>query len=281
MVPGWVAERVGAEVWEGVGGGYTLSLKWRARLPDGTRVFVKAAAEDELTLRPLEREIVVYESVQRDFLPAVRDIHLEDGRALLVLEDLSQAHWPPPYPADVAPIFTAPDEVAATPAPPRLRRLPEGNDSRWARFTEEPSPLLALGLFGAEWLGAALPVLIQAESRVPLVGNGLVHFDVWADNMCFTARGAVLVDWAEARIGNPRIDVAFALLSLRVEGASTPPVADEPALAAFVTGVIAAEASSPSPAWAAPGSTLREDQRRDLQVALPWAADQLGLPPPA
>jgi hypothetical protein len=59
-----------------------------------------------------------------------------------------------------------------------------------------------------------------------------------------------------------------------------PPVADEPALAAFVTGVIAAEASSPAPKWASAGSTLREDQRRDLAIALPWVAEQLELLPP-
>ena len=115
---------------------------------------------------------------------------------------------------------------------------------------------------------------------MPLAGNRLVHYDIWADNMCFTERGAVLVDWAEARIGNPAIDLAFALLSLRLRGAVAPAVEGEAALAALVTGVVAGEASRPAPAWERPGSTLREDQRGDLQVALPWAAEQLGLPPP-
>jgi hypothetical protein len=280
MVPAWVAEHVSADEWEAVGGGYTRALKWRARLRDGTTVFVKAAEEDELVLRPLEREIIVYESVRGPFLPAVHDIQVEDGRALLVLEDLTEAHWPPPYPDDVAPLLAALDAVGAAPPPPQLRKLSEREESRWARFADDPGPLLELGLFSADWLALALPALVQAEARVPPGGEGLVHYDVWAENMCFTDRGAVLIDWAEARIGNPRIDAAFALLSLRVEGVTPPPVADQPALAAFVTGAIAAEVSSPSPAWASPGSTLREDQRRDLAVALPWVAEQLELPPP-
>jgi hypothetical protein len=44
--------------------------------------------------------------------------------------------------------------------------------------------------------------------------------------------------------------------------------------------VIAAEASSPAPKWASAGSTLREDQRRDLAIALPWVVEQLELLPP-
>ena len=32
--------------------------------------------------------------------------------------------------------------------------------------------------------------------------------------------------------------------------------------------------------WAAEGSTLRQDQLADLRVALPWVAEQLGLPSP-
>jgi hypothetical protein len=81
-----------------------------------------------------------------------------------------------------------------------------------------------------------------------------------------------------AHIGNPRIDLAFALLSLRVEGARTPSVDDEAALAAYVTGVVATEASLPPPGWAADGAQLRADQKSDLAIALPWVAEQIGCP---
>jgi Phosphotransferase enzyme family len=249
--------------WEPIEGGYTRARKWRVRLDDGTHAFAKEAPATE---------VAVYESVRGSFLPRVYEIRDD----VLLLEDLSDAHWPPPYPADTDALFAALEAVATTAPPPGLRRLQ--HVSSWEAIASEPQPLLALGLCSAGWLENALPALIDAEARVPLVGDGLVHYDVWAGNLCFLERGMVLVDWAEACIGNPRVDLAFALLSLRVESAVYPAVDDEPALAAFVTGAVAAEAVRPPPEWAQPGSTLREDQRNDLAVALPWVAQQLGRP---
>ena len=214
----------------------------------------------------------MYESIDGDFLPRVYEIR--DG--VVLLEDLSDAHWPPPYPVDVTPLFAALDVVASTPPPPGLPRLT--HVSRWEEVAADPKPLLALGLCSSEWLDGALPALVEAEARVPMSGDCLVHYDVWARNLCFAERGVVLVDWAMAHIGNPRIDVAFALLSLRVEEAHTPPVDDEAALAAYVTGVVATEASKPPPDWAAEGTNIREDQKSDLAVALPWVAQQIGCP---
>lgn len=214
----------------------------------------------------------MYESVHGDFLP-----HLVEARhGVLLLEDLSAAHWPPPYPGDVDALFAAFDQIAATSPPPQLRRLRDA--SAWEAIAAEPRPLLALGLCSAGWLERALPLLIEAEARVPRSGACLVHNDVWAGNLCFTERGVVLVDRAEAGIGNARIDLAFALLSLRVEGATMPRVEDEAALAAFVAGIVATEASAAPPDWAVDGVKLREDQKADLAVALPWVAQQIDCP---
>jgi Phosphotransferase enzyme family len=246
-----------------VEGGYTRARKWLVTLDDGTRVFAKEAPAIE---------IAVYESVTADFLPRVHDIR----EGILFLEDLSHAHWPPPYPDDVSPLFDTLDEVARTEPPTHLRRF--GGESLWERIATAPGPLLALDLCPADWLERALPLLIEAEARVPRSGSGLVHNDIWARNLCFAERGAVLVDWAQAEIGNPQIDVAFALLSLRVEGAPSPQVENEAGLAAFVTGIVATEASAPPPAWAVDGQQLREDQKSDLAVALPWVAEQIGCP---
>lgn len=246
-----------------VEGGYTRARKWRVTLEDGIRLFAKEAPASE---------IAVYEALDADFLPRVHDVR--DG--ILLLEDLSEAHWPPPYPDDTSALFGALEAVAATPPPPQLPRLTVG--SRWEAIAQEPRPLLALGLVPADWLDRALPALIEAEARVPMSGRGLVHYDVWARNLCFAERGVVLVDWAMAHIGNPRIDLAFALLSLRVERARTPAVDDEPALAAYVTGVVATESSKPPPPWAAEGTNIREDQKSDLAIALPWVAQQIGCP---
>jgi hypothetical protein len=95
---------------------------------------------------------------------------------------------------------------------------------------------------------------------------------------CEVARSAAR---RKKRIGNAEIDLAFALLTLQVGGVATPPVKKAPALAAFVTGIVAVEAPAPLPSWTPEGSTLREDQLADLRVALPWTAELLGLPPPS
>ena len=280
MVPGWVAERVGAEEWRPAAGGYTRAPKWRARRRDGTSVFVKFVEGDELLVRPLRTEIAVYESVRGPFLPALQDAYVGDAHALLVLEDLAEAAWPPPYPRDVTPLFDALDLIAAARPPATLRPLPPLTEPRWRRFEREPGPLITLGVCSEGWLDRALPVLADAEARVHSSGTALVHNDIWAENLCFAGRRAVLVDWAEARVGNPAVDLAFALLTLRVAGVAAPAVDDEAALAAFVTAIVATEAAAPLPAWAAPQSTLRQDQLADLRVALPWVAAALDLPPP-
>jgi hypothetical protein len=93
----------------------------------------------------------------------------------------------------------------------------------------------------------------------------------------------VLTDWAAAARGNPDLDVAFAIVSVMAEGGQLPArplLTDESAWAARLAGHNAVEASSPPPEWAEPNSTLRQDQLKDLRVALPWAARTLGLSAP-
>lgn len=214
MVPDWVAKRVGAEEWEPVGGGYTRAGKWLATFPDGSRVFVKAA-EDELALRMASVELIVHESVSGPFLPRLIDAWEGDGRTALVLEDLSSAYWPPPYPEDVGPVFHALGNVARATPPPGLRRLDDRAETPWDAVRK-------LGVCSSEWLNRAIEPLREAERAFSVAGEELVHYDVWSDNLCFADRGVVLVDWAAARVGNRWIDVGYAVLSILAEG-GTPP----------------------------------------------------------
>jgi Phosphotransferase enzyme family len=275
VVPDWVAARVTAGEWHELGGGHTRANKWRATLADGTVVFVKAA-EDEVALRMARVELSVYRNVTGSFLPRLVDAWEDDGRALLVLEDLAEAHWPPPYPADLRPLFDAIDGIAATPPPRGLRRLAErGKATPWEQIA-------SLGVCSAEWLERAIEPLRAAERSFSASGDQLVHCDIWTDNVCFTENGALLLDWGAAGIGNRWIDVGFTLLSLLVEGAERPSIVipNEPGLAAYIAGTVARGATAPLPEWARPGSTLREDQRADLVHALRWAAGTLGLEGP-
>ena len=93
----------------------------------------------------------------------------------------------------------------------------------WARVAEDPGPLLSTGIVSSSWLDEALPTLLEVAGPAVIAGDQLCHFDVRSDNMCFRADGsAVLVDWNLAEIGNARLDVAFWLPSLALEGGPAP-----------------------------------------------------------
>jgi len=266
--------------WEPViGGGYTRQAKWRVRFADGSTAFVKAADEEPYS-SALRREVTVYESVDGPFLPRLVGA-LDDGAlVVLAVEDLAGAHWPPPYPDDVRPFFEALDALAATPVPSGLRSWSVAG-SNWQRIVDDPGPFLALGLCSAPWLEQVVQDLVQAESRVSWAGNDFVHYDIYSGNVCFVGSRALLVDWDTAGAGNRWVDVAFALLNLRVEGAAPLDVRlpQEGDYAALLSGYFAVEAPGPMPQWAE-DSSLREDMVGDLRHALEWTADTLGLPKP-
>ncbi len=261
--------------WTPLGGGYTPVQRWRVRLAEGSSAFVKQGLGVAAELR-------VYGALEASFLP--RCLGFDSEQELLVLEDLSDAHWPPPYPAHVSALFEALGEVARTPAPSDLPPLSRWDrpEPGWTTVRHDPGPFLGLGLCSAEWLEHALETLEAAERRASSEGDALVHNDVYSGNLCFADRGAVLVDWSEAARGSPLLDLAFAVLDLRCEGVPSPAVdfPDEGAWAARLAGLWAVEAPAPLPSWAAPDSKLREEQTRGLGAALQWAAETLGLRPP-
>jgi hypothetical protein len=207
----------------------------------------------------------------------------EGDRPVLVLEDLSQASWPPPWTdARVASVLGTLREVASTPPPPWLPAAGTSGllERGWLEVREDPGPLLTTGVVGTRWLEAALPTLLAASDACPLDGNELLHLDVRSDNLCFRADGsAVLVDWNLAVIGNSRLDVAFWLPTLVAEGGPIPEAVlpDAAREAAFVSGFFAARAGQP----AIPGApAIRPLQLEQLRHALPWACRALGLPNP-
>src|SRR5712691_1865888 len=86
------------------GSGYgTNTAKWSVDLDDGRRVFVKRALDDVAT-GWLRDEVRVYASVAGSFLPRFVGWHDAAGETLLVIEDLGDAYWPPPW---------SPDQISA------------------------------------------------------------------------------------------------------------------------------------------------------------------------
>ena len=269
--------------WRHVVAGHTHAEKWLVELVDSRSAFVKAATEPSARVQ-VEQEAAVLEAVAAPFMPHVYGTSAVEDWTVLVLEDLRLAHWPPPYEDRGEALLETVERVSATTPPPGLPSRPEGRPfgTYWQRIADDPEPVLAHGLFSALWLEEAQPILHAAESSASLAGDDLVHGDVWEGNVCYAQRGAVLIDWADAFIGDRRIDLAYALLSIRSTGATPPPVqfADEAAYAALLAGSCAFQAAQPVNESIKHASVLRAGWLHDLEFALEWACELLQLPSP-
>jgi hypothetical protein len=263
-----------------VGGGYgSNTARWRVELSDGRRVFVKMALDD-LAAGWLRDEHRVYSAVEASFMPELIGWHDRGGRTFLLLEDLGEAHWPPPWHSgQIEAARAALAAVNATRPPAGLPRLEELRErlNGWELIAADPEPLLSTGLCSAEWLEAALPPLRNAAGSCELEGDALVHLDFRSDNICFLDGRVVVVDWNLACVGDPSFDLVAWLPSLSLEGGPEPwqLVRDSRGQAALIAGYFASRAGLPIPPTA---PRVREFQQRQAEVALPWAARELGLP---
>ncbi|HVE91716.1 MAG TPA: phosphotransferase [Actinomycetota bacterium] len=267
------------ESWRRPDGGYSPAERWVVRLASGGSAFVKAGVTGQ-SARRLRVERRFYESVEADFLP--RLLGADDSVPLMVLEDLSEGRWPPPWEdADVEAVLSVLREIPLVRPPSHLGRLEDvpGIRGGWESVAADPDPFLSTGLCSPDWLRETLPVLLEAERRADLAGEALVHFDIRSDNLCLLPGRAVVVDWDSAAVGNPEVEVAGFLPSLRLEGG---PLPDElwtgdgglPALlAGFWACRMGLEAVPDAP-------RVRWIQRRAGTQALWWTSRALGLPEP-
>jgi thiamine kinase-like enzyme len=258
------------------GGGYTAAYRAIAELDDGLSVFVKAGTE-ELTSQFLRDEIRVYRSLQAPFMPAFHGA--DDGEPpILVIEDLRGGRWPPPWDSDsIDAVRQTLAALAASEPPEWLEPVDrEWLTAGWAEVERDPEPFLATGMRSREWLDASLPVLREAAETARVDGDALLHLDVRSDNVCLTERGAVLVDWNQACRGNPELDVAAWLPSLRLEGGPDPEaiLPGGGGFAAVLAGLWASRVGLPPPPTA---PKVRQAQRAQLEVALAWASRELDL----
>ncbi len=258
-------------------GGWSRNEHWTLVFADGTRAFAKVASIDPSPAW-LRDERHVYSCVAGPFMPGL--LGWEDGaEPMLVLEDLADAYWAPPWrDGDVDAVLAALAEVAATTWTGELPALTFERWPGWRQVEQDPSLFLGLGVASPAWLERSLPQLVAASDGALLTGASLLHCDVRSDNLCLRDGRAVLVDWNHARIGNPALDVAFWLPSLELEGGPPPDRFGVDELAPLVAGFFAPLAGLPPPEGA---PKVRDFQRAQLEVALPWACRALGLPPPS
>jgi thiamine kinase-like enzyme len=266
------------ESYRRVEGGYTPALRLLCETA-GATLFAKVGTTPG-TSRSLGREIHVYNSLSGDFMPRLLASEDHESEPILIIEDLSTQHWPPPWDARQIELTLA--QIKAlhdTPASLETFAQVHGtDDANWRAVAADPEPFLSLGLADARWLEAALPTLIKYEEYCPTEGDSLTHCDLRSDNICIKAGRAVFVDWNAVCLSNPRLDLGFWLPSLAYEGGPQPEkiLPDAPEVAAWVSGFFAARAGLPEISYA---PRVRTVQRRQLETALPWAARALDLPP--
>ncbi len=257
--------------------GLTAAACYRVELADDTAAFAKVAV-DQRTAADVTAEVRFYESVAAPFLAGLRGHGETDGVPVLLLEDLGEDGWPPPWPADLAPLWQALDQIAGTQPPPHLVPV-AGRPGRWQAVAVDPTPLIRAGFFTAPWLVDALPALVAAEGAAPIAGDHLVHGDLWYSNLCFTPAGVKVVDWASAARGHQAIDAASLTLEMRIAGLAAPPFPYEAEHAALLAGGFARQLVEGAPDGV-DADRLDEELREALGPALRWAAEKLGLPAP-
>lgn len=266
-------------------GGQTAASRWVATLPDGSTRFVKIAHTEDTASWIRDEHLFYALAGRRPYLPAFLGWRDDGERPVLVLEDLSDAEWPPPWSADrVDAVLRCLRDVADSEPPPDL---PDARNSQfaldaWPEVAVEPDRFLSLGLCSGDWLERHLPTLSAASAAATFTGDRLLHFDVRSDNLCFRDGRALLVDWNFACLGNPVFDVAAWLPSLHAEGGPPPETVldttDEvAAIASLLAGYFGWRGAHPDIPEA---PHVRPLQRMQASTALPWAARALGLPPP-
>jgi hypothetical protein len=275
-----IEKLVGAKVtsWRRVGGGYTAALRLVCRTAGGG--FFAKVGTTPGTCKSLSREIRVYKTLGGDFMPRLLASEDRESEPILIIEDLSVSHWPPPW--DERQIeLTLAQINALHDTPSELETFAEVNGTlggSWRSVAEDPGPFLSLGAADARWLGASLPALTGFEEACPTAGDSLTHCDLRSDNLCVAGGRVKFIDWNSACLSNPRLDLGFWLPSLAYEAGLEPEkiLPRAPEVAAWVSGYFAARAGLPQIVEA---PRVRLVQRKQLATALPWAVRALGLPP--
>jgi hypothetical protein len=265
------------------GHGAPTNRRYVVSLRDGT-AFAKVAAFDH-TADWLRREHEVYEALgDRPFLPRLLGWDDDGVHPVLLIEDLSDARWPPPWDREgIEAVLSAATVIHAT-APPAVVGDAEDvlDDIRegWNEVRAGPEPAIRTGLCTAGWLERHVDVLEHDADEATIAGDTFVHLDIRSDNLCLVEGSVVLVDWNWASRGDPLFDIAAWLPSLAAEGGPQPweVMPEAGRFASLLAGFFLAHAVR-EPIPEAPH--VRELQLAAASASLPWAARVLGLSDPA
>jgi hypothetical protein len=264
--------------------GLSAALRFSVKFEDDSRVFVKAATDDD-TEQWLRREHLVLSSIKQKFAPAVIDwLEGPEGWHVLLTQDLSNAHWPASHQGvnwrngDIDMVVKALTDVSSVKTPVELPLLENDEISVWAEIAIHPEPFLNLKLCSKEWFSQAIDNLIGAKKSLDVTGNALVHGDVRSDNICILDGQVIFVDWSHAAKGNPDNDLAYLLPTLYLEGGPAPyqvmPNGGSYASSLAAMHIRRLDWDTGMPGW------LKNVFLKLIAIELEWAADCLGLGKP-
>ncbi|HUP17496.1 MAG TPA: phosphotransferase [Acidimicrobiia bacterium] len=264
--------------WVRRGGGYTDAGRWVVELAQNRLVFVKAASGPGA--EAVRREASVLGSLSGFFHPRLLAFGDEADLAIEVIEDLSSALWPPPYPEEVNALFDALDELEDHDPPLGLRELQRPSEPVWPLLGADRGWLQNQAVCTDAWLDASIDAVASAEEEFDPSGNRLVHNDLWSGNIAFVGRRCLFIDWAEAHRGSHWVDMGFAMLSLRSEGdpAQIRAFPGDAAFACWWSAQLIRRLTDGVEPWL--DATIVEGLRQDLAAVLAWASELLDLPTP-
>lgn len=266
--------------------GLSAAVRYSVGLADGSRVFVKAAT-DEQTTDWLRTEYLALQHVPERFAPGVVGwLDEPGGYPILLMEDLRRAHWPASHegvdwrPGDIDRVLAAVADLSGVRAPDSFAPTARSG-THWPSLVGEGpdhEAFLRLGLCSASWLASAAPLLVVAEADLEDSGDRVVHGDLRSDNICIDGERVVFVDWGDASRGSAEHDLASLLPTLHLEGGPLP-YSVLPAGGEWAAAGAAALARRVLGEWGVPEWLARVFVRLTA-INLSWAASCLDLPQP-
>jgi Predicted choline kinase involved in LPS biosynthesis len=259
-------------------GGYSAAQRWILATDSGLRIFAKIGVPP-VSDHSLRCEALVYERLRLSFMPRVLEWQDDPVHPMLLLEDLSDYEWPPPWNnRSIERTLSAIQDLHESECPIRSHEqlMGSADPNWWSVVADRPESFLELRVRSREWLDRALPTLLEASASISPEGQSLCHFDLRSDNICLSDERVAIIDWSLACRGNPRVDLGLFLPGLASEGGPRPEqiLPGAPEIAAWVSGFFAAHASKP---FIPSAPNVRVMQRTQLEWSLAWLERERGF----
>jgi aminoglycoside phosphotransferase (APT) family kinase protein len=264
-------------------GGFSPGVAARLVTSTGRRAFLKAVGTSLNPDTPalFRNEIAAMQGLAAHSLPHtpfLYDVYDDGDWVALLMEDIDGYLPPHPWhPQDATRVLEALEELTAALQPSPWPDAPvaavrsEAYLSRWDR-------VIADGLPVPDWMAGReqeFAELARTGLAALAKGDGLVHWDLRADNILMTEQRVVFVDWAHAALGASWADTVIIYADMR-GAVELPALPDDVGVTGFIAGIAGGQwwgSHQVSP----PGlPTIRAWQRESAVQHLDWLRERLG-----